>query len=73
MVGSLLMPFIHAKLFAVDLKTAKVVSVWLIVSWYVVISASLIDERPGIEPPIDYIFIAIAFWQGIYFKRLKPA
>ena len=70
-LGSILMPFVHAKLFGIDLKTAGRVSLWLVISWYAVVLVSLIDEWAGVKFSIDYTLIGIILWQGIYFKRLK--
>ena len=70
-LGSILMPLIHAKLFGLKFKAVKLVSLLLIVSWYAVAAASLIGEVIGFKSPIDFILIAIALWQGIYLKCLK--
>ena len=70
-LGSILMPFVHAKLFGTDLKTAGQVSLWLVVSWYIIVLISLVNGWAGIKISIDYTLIGIILWQGIYFKRLK--
>lgn len=69
--GSLLMPAVHAYLFDVPLKVVRKVSLFLILSWYVTIFLSLLDEKVGFKPHIEYDFVAIALWQGIYFRTLK--
>lgn len=70
-VGSLLMPFIHTMLLGADFKTAQSTALGLIAVWYVVVLLSWIDDKVGFSPRIDYIFIAIAFWQGLFLYRLK--
>ncbi len=72
-VGSLLLPSVHALLFGTDFKTVRSVSLALILSWYGTLLLSWLDETIGIKPPIDYSLVALALWQGIYLKRLKPA
>lgn len=69
--GSLLMPAIHAYLFDVPSKSARKASLLLILSWYVTIFLSLLDEKLGFKPHIEYDFVAIALWQGIYFRTLR--
>lgn len=71
-LGSILMPSIQALLFGMDFKTAGAVSLALILSWYGVNFISWVDEAIGVKPDIDYGLIAIALWQGIYLRRLKP-
>lgn len=70
-VGSILMPAVHAMLFGADSRTAGKTSLYLILSWYAVNIASLLDDRFNIDAPIDYLLVAIALWQGIYLKNLK--
>ena len=70
-VGSLLLPFVHGILFGVDLGTVRKVSIRLIASWYVTLFLSKIDEIFNIPGSINYAFVAIALWQGIYFRFLK--
>lgn len=71
-LGSILMPRIHAKLFGIELKKATRVSLLLIISWYIVTLFSLVADKLLETPPvIDYLFISIALWQGIYFRYLK--
>jgi hypothetical protein len=70
-VGSLLMPFIHAILLGVDTKTAQATALALIGSWYAVILLSGLDGMFHFGARIDYLLIGIALWQGIYLYRLK--
>ena len=72
-VGSLLMPALHSFIYGTDSKSARAVSLSLVISWYVVIFLSWLDEALRFKPDIPYLLIAIALWQGIYRKRLKPA
>jgi len=72
-VGSLLLPSIHALLFGTDFKAVRSVSVALILSWYGTLLLSWLHETIGIKLHIDYSLVAVALWQGIYLKRLKPA
>jgi len=70
-VGSIIMPSIHAMIFGIDSKTAGKTALYLIISWYLVNIASLLDDRFNLDVPIDYLLVAIALWQGIYLKNLK--
>lgn len=70
-VGSLLMPFVHAILLGADPKSAQSASVSLIGSWYAVVFLSWLDEILHIKFRMDYLFLAIALWQGLYLYRLK--
>lgn len=70
-VGSLLMPLVHAYLFAVDFKTVRRVSLKMIAAWYLAVLVSWIDDRLNIPFNVDYLLIAIALWQGIYIKNMK--
>ncbi len=70
-VGSLLLPAVHAYLFGTDVKTVRRVSIKLIVSWYLMILISWIDDSLNVPLSIDYLLIAIALWQGIYIKNMK--
>lgn len=70
-VGSVLMPSVHAMLLGNDLKTVRAVSIKLIAVWYIAIFLSKIFEIAGVPYRIDFLWISIAAWQGIYLKYLK--
>lgn len=70
-VGSILMPALHAMLFPVDAKMTRSVSLKLIASWYITLLISKVLETAGFEFRIDFLWISIAAWQGIYLKYLK--
>ena len=71
-LGSLLMPLIHGRFFGMDPKTVLPVSIFLIAGWYAVTLVSLAVQVIGPNFRFDFLFIAIALWQGIYMKHLKP-
>ncbi len=70
-VGSLLMPSVHAILFGIDFKTVRSVFLWLVASWCVVTIVSSINDALGSKVDFDFSLAAIALWQGIYLMRLK--
>ena len=70
-MGSVLMPWIHARLFGIDFKKARPVIFLLISSWYLITLLSRISEVLELKDSINYGLIAIAFWQGIYLNRLR--
>lgn len=70
-VGSLLLPFLHAMLLGEDAKSAQSAAVALIASWYVVLVLAWVDDLIKFRYDVNYILIAIAVWQGIYLYRLK--
>ncbi len=70
-LGSVLMPALHASLYGFEVKNAQITSAALIVSWYVCISLSLMKEYMGLRLPISEGLLAIALWQGIYLNRMK--
>lgn len=69
--GSLSMPLAQAFLFGRDFKTARLTSFHLILSWYFVILISGLEGALGLGLHINYIFISVALWQGIYLYQLK--
>ncbi len=70
-LGSLLLPFLHGIIFSADTKTLRKVSLWLILSWYATCLVSMMDDVSNVPWDIDYLLVAIALWQGIYFRSLK--
>lgn len=70
-LGSLLMPAVQAFLFGRDLKTVRQTSFSLILAWYLVILISGLEGALGLGLQIDYIFVSVALWQGIYLYRLR--
>lgn len=70
-VGSILLPVLHTMLFAGDIKTVRSVSLKLIASWYITLLLSKVFESLGAEYRIDFLWISVAAWQGIYLKYLK--
>lgn len=70
-LGSILMPVFHTMLFSGDLKTVRKISFLLAGSWYLTLWVSFVDDAINLPGRIDYSLIAIALWQGIYFKNLK--
>lgn len=70
-LGSCLMPIFHKLIFSEDSKRVKKVILRMILSWYLVNLFSLLDNLLGIPGQINYLLIAIALWQGIYFWYLK--
>lgn len=70
-IGSILMPSVHAMLFDLDVAAVRRTVLYLIVSWYAAILLSWIDDRLGLRIPVDYLLIAIALWQAIYLRMLK--
>lgn len=70
-VGSILLPVLHAMLFAGDIKTSRSVSLKLIASWYITLLLSKIFESAGVKYRVDFLWLSIAAWQGIYLKYMK--
>ncbi len=70
-VGSILLPSVHAMLFGTDPKTVRAVSLKLVMSWFITLLLSKIFEVAGLSYKIDFLWISIAAWQGIYLKYLK--
>lgn len=69
--GSILMPALHAFLFDVDMKKVRRTAGLLIVSWYLVIFVSKLDNEFGFPISLDYTLLAIAAWQAVYLSSLK--
>lgn len=70
-LGSILMPMLHGMIFSVEIRTVRKVSLLLIASWYFTILLSYAHEALGVPFRVNYTLVAIAFWQGIYFRNLK--
>jgi hypothetical protein len=69
--GSLLLPFFHSLIFGTDRKAARAVALWLVLSWYGVSVLAWADDALNVTVNVDYLFVAIALWQGIYLRRMK--
>jgi len=69
-LGSLIMPLFHRLIFATDFKRIRKVWLRLIGAWYAVIAISLVQEFFKIPGSINYIYIGLALWQGIYMRHL---
>ncbi len=70
-VGSFLMPSVHAVIFGIDFKTVRSTFLWLVASWYFALFFSWLWQTSGLKPNLDFSLFAIALWQGIYLKRLQ--
>lgn len=70
-VGSVLMPVLQAMLLGGEMKVVRSVSLKLIASWYITLIFSKVLESVGIGTKIDFLWVSIAVWQGIYLKYLK--
>lgn len=70
-MGSILMPAIHAFLFEADVKNARQTALFLILSWYAVLLFAFVDDKFHLTSGNYNMLLAIALWQGIYLRRLK--
>jgi len=70
-LGSILMPSVHAMLFGAEIKTVRSVCLWLIASWYAVNLLAWLGDQFDFAHGINYNLLSVALWQGIYLRRLK--
>ncbi len=70
-LGSVLLPCVHMLLFGGNFKEVRSVTAMQVISWYVILLLSWGFEKLDFRQPVDFMFVAIAVWQGIYLKRMK--
>ena len=71
--GSLTMSFLFRYLFSAPLNVMRRGCLWLIASWYLAVFIAIILDVLHIQNSVNFIAIAILFWQGIYFAIFKSA